>query len=160
MKVASASPVGAPCAAADSHQQEEASDGGEYDHRRPLEESRGLASEFQRVFQCIDEQEGEQADRQRKQEVHAVPADTAKRRIEHQPDRDRNDADEDAEQRLRDQTRPVGSRGGDGDRDFVLERSAGVRDDVDDMRLAKRPRETERVSKRSRRARSARADPA
>ena len=54
----------------------------------------------------VDQQEGQQAHRQREKEIHALPPDAAHRRIEHQAKRHRQEADNRAHQRLQAQVAP------------------------------------------------------
>ena len=140
MKVARARPVGRSFPPADSHQHEKACDRGKHDHHVTLEEGGGFARKLQRFAKRIDQKESEQPDREREHEVHAVPAEPAHRRVEHQANGDRQDANEDAEQRLRAEAdRAFGGRGH-RHRDLVVERRTGVGDDTDGMRLSEYPR--------------------
>ena len=103
-----------------------------------------FAGKFERFLERIDQKERQQADGQRQQEVHAV---RGRRRAA--PDKT-SGRSRPARCRRRcraapaAQARRVACRRRHRDRDLVLERRAGVGDDVDGVRLAQHPGERQR----------------
>ena len=158
---ASASPLGAPCAPADGHQEQEARGSREHDHRRPLEDARRPSPRAPAPPRAC-RRAGSQAGR------WSAPAGSSCRCGRRRAAPDRTSA----------RSRPAGCRRrrrGCACATRLLGVATGVGTataiscskvapvlvtNVDAMRLAQHPRERNRDPRRRRRARSARPDPA
>jgi hypothetical protein len=99
-----------------------------------------LARDLERLERGIQREEGQQADGRGKQEPNPGRVDPAHERQPQHPERDRDDADVDAEQRHQPEEREVGGRGLDCHRDLVGDRPPGRGQQHHLVRLALHPR--------------------
>ncbi len=112
----------------------------EQHQRGAAERLRALAREVEALQRRVDRQEAEQPDRQRQHDAQPGRRDAPDPRQPQHPQRDRDHADVDAEQRHQPEERQVVGRRLDRHRDLVRDRPAGRREQGDLVRLALDPR--------------------